>query len=80
MVADWVKFLRKENREVSENIHKVVEKLLNWNLEWLDIKPIIWYKNYYRCRIWKVRIVYISNGKETFIKNIWYRGDIYNNL
>jgi hypothetical protein len=39
-----------------------------------------WQKdNLYRCRIWKIRIIFLKGEKKWFIKGIGYRWNVYKN-
>lgn len=77
MVSDWIKFLRKQKKEVSQNIRNAIFQILSHDFDWLDIKQMEWKKWYFRCRVWKIRILfYIENG-EYIIDKIWFRWDIY---
>jgi hypothetical protein len=78
MVAIWIKFLKSQNKDISLKIYEIIEKIINWDTTWLDIKPLSWKENYFRCRIWNIRIIYTKNiNWEIEIKKIWYRWDIY---
>jgi len=78
MVAIWIKFLKSQNKDISFKIYDIVEKIINWNTTWLDIKSLSWKENYFRCRIWNIRIIYTKNiSWEVEIKKIWYRWDVY---
>lgn len=77
MVATWIKFLKKEPKEKSQKIFDIVWDIINWNTRHLDIKPMNWQKNIYRCRVWDIRIVYENNNWNVLIRTIWYRWDIY---
>jgi len=77
MVLDWIKFLRKLNKDKQLIIFDIVEKILIWNLDELDIKPISWKRWYFRCRIWDLRVIYFIENNKKFIKKIWNRWDIY---
>ncbi len=77
MVAKWIKFLRKQDKEISFKIYNIVEKILLWNFEWLDIKKIRWKNWYYRCRVWLIRIIFIDVNWKIIIDKIWYRWEVY---
>ena len=75
MVAKWIKIVRKENNK--EKIFQTIEKILWWNLEWLDIVSIIGKKWYFRCRIWNIRIIFFIKDWQYFVDSVWYRWNIY---
>jgi hypothetical protein len=77
MVLDWVKFLRKQDINISIKIYEVIEQILSWNFDWLDIKPLKWRYWFYRCRIWNIRIVFINMKWSISVYKIWTRWDIY---
>ena len=77
MVVDWIKFLRKQDINISIKIYNIIEQLLSWNFEWLDIKPLKWSNWYYRCRVWGIRIIFININWKITIYKIWTRWDIY---
>ena len=75
MVKEWLKIVNKANSK--KTILIVIWKILDWNLQWLDIKPLSWKDKYYRCRIWKFRIIYFEKKWKYYIDKVWYRWDIY---
>ncbi len=78
MVKKWIKFVRKQWRK--DEILLAVEKIKNWDFFWLDIAMISWKTGYYRCRIWKIRILFFEKGSNYYIEEVWMRGDIYKNI
>ncbi|OIP55070.1 hypothetical protein AUK10_00130 [Candidatus Gracilibacteria bacterium CG2_30_37_12] len=77
MVATWIKFLRKEKGDISFKLYEIIEKILSGDLGGLDIKTLKGNDNYFRCRIGKIRIIYVNMSGKIEIKSIGYRGDIY---
>ncbi len=75
MVSKWLKIVNKSIYR--DQIYDSVIKIKNWNWESLDIKRIWWKKWYYRCRIWKIRIIFFEKDWNYFVDEVWYRGDIY---
>lgn len=75
MTKKWIKILQKENNK--KEILKTIELLLTWNFDWLDVIKMKWLENYYRCRIWKIRIIFFENNWKYYVDKIWYRWDIY---
>lgn len=54
-----------------------IKKIIAWKTESLDIKPLVWKKDTYRCRIWKYRIIYTIEKWIVIIRKIGSRWDIY---
>ncbi len=77
MVLSWIKFLNKQNKDISLNLKEVILKIKSNNIVWLDIKPLEWKNNHFRCRVWKIRVLYHYNDKEIIIDKIWFRWDVY---
>jgi len=75
MVQKWIKFVRKENNKVL--ILETISQILSGNFSWLDIIKVSWKQWYYRCRIWKIRIIFFEKNWEYYVSGVWYRGDIY---
>lgn len=71
------KFLLKLTSIERENILFIIEKILIWQLEWLDVKKLQNEENLYRVRKWKIRIVFSMVNKEIQIIDINYRWQIY---
>jgi hypothetical protein len=40
MVQEWIKFLQKQNKKISEEIKIIILQILSQELENLDIKPL----------------------------------------
>jgi len=77
MVLDWIKFIRKLDNKKQDVIFKVIKNIISWDISWLDIKPILWKKGYFRCRVWDLRIIYLIEINKIFIKKVWNRWDVY---
>ncbi len=75
MTKKWLKILKKENNR--EEILIIIRQLLTWNFYDLDVIKLRWTNNYYRCRIWKIRIIFFEESWRYFVDKIWYRWDIY---
>lgn len=75
MTKKWIKILKKENNK--EEILAIVNQLLTWDFDWLDVIKMQWTNNYYRCRIGKIRIIFFSENGKYYVDKIWYRGDVY---
>jgi len=77
MVKVWQKKLLKLDSKLKLKIEKTLKLILNKKLDWLDIKPLKWSLNYFRCRIWQIRIIFYIKNWKIKIKNLWFRWDIY---
>lgn len=53
-----MKFILKLNLKQQIVLKEIIDKILVWNFEWLDIRKINWKMDYYRCRSWKIRIIF----------------------
>ena len=58
-------------------IMNIMISIQSGNFERLDIKKMTWEDNMYRVRKWNIRIVYTLSNNKWLIKNIEYRGNIY---
>ena len=77
MTKSWKKFLLKTNKSIRKKLEIIIEKILLNDFEWLHIRPLIWKNNYYRVRLWQIRIIFKKDENENIIEEIWYRWDIY---
>jgi len=78
MVKQYLKRLKKMPPHFQFKFINVIENIKNWELENLDVKELIWKKWYFRCRIWKFRIIFYKNkNNEYIIDEIWSRWEIY---
>ena len=75
MVQKRLKIINKSGKR--DELLVVVAKVLDWNRDDLDIKKMDGSKNYYRCRIGKIRIIFFEENGQYYIDKVWYRGDIY---
>lgn len=57
----------------------ILPKIKNLQLRGLDVKPLKNYKNYYRVRHGKVRIVFYRDDKKKMgiVSNVAFRKDVY---
>ncbi len=76
-MKQWQKYLATLPIAMQNQIATVLWLLIAWNYENLDIKKLQWEKNLYRCRVWKLRIIYSSLWDSIIIKYIWPRWDVY---
>ncbi len=78
MVKWWIKFVRKQWRK--QDILDAVKKIEVWDFSWLDITSISWKNNHYRCRIWKVRILFYEENSKYYIYGVGMRWSIYKGI
>ena len=77
MTKKWLKILQRENNK--EEILRIILLICDWNWDGLDIIKMKWTENYFRCRIWKIRIIFFEQNGKYFVDKIWYRWDVYKN-
>lgn len=77
MVEDWKKELKKISKSWRSDMKALIEKLLLWKFDWLDVKKIQWKDNFFRCRLWIYRGVFRIQWSDVIIIKIWNRWDIY---
>lgn len=65
-----LKYIEKLNSLQQDILDTVVDKIIAWDLDWLDIKPLKWSFNNRRCRIWKLKIVF--KKKRWFLRDNRY--------
>lgn len=75
MTKSWEKYIQKN--VLKNELKKIIEDISNDNLQDYEIKALSWYKNYYRIRKWKIRIVFIKNNSWNEIVAVDTRWDIY---
>ncbi len=78
MVKDYLKRLRKMPPHFQFKFINIIDSIEKWNLDELDIKELSWKKWFFRCRVWKFRIIFYKDlNWNYFIEEIWSRWDIY---
>ena len=55
----------------------IIEKILKNDFEGLEVQVLLWKQNFYKIRVWKIRVIFIKSDDENIIEDIWYRWDIY---
>ena len=75
-----MKFLLKLNIKQQIILKEIIDKILFKNINWLDIKKISWKSNFYRCRSWKIRIIFYEENEKYFIFDIDFRWRVYKSL
>jgi len=73
----WIKDINKLNSKNKNIIWNIIEKIISFNWDTLDIKKMNWFQNIYRCRYWKYRILFSVKWKEIFIEWFWPRWWMY---
>jgi mRNA-degrading endonuclease RelE of RelBE toxin-antitoxin system len=79
MVKSWQKYIDKLSNKEKIIFKNVIEKIILWDFDELDIKKLSWFKEIYRCRIWWKRILFEITNNWIEILKIWPRWDIYKN-
>lgn len=78
MVKKYIKRLKKMPPDFQFKFINVIDDIENWRFDKLDITDLVWKIDYFRCRIWKFRIIFYKNSSwEYIIDSIWSRWDIY---
>ena len=78
MVDRAAKFFRKLNAKQYERVYRTADKIKKNKLQGLDIKPLTGRRHWYRCRVGKVRIIFIKTGSgRNVIHTIDFRGGAY---
>lgn len=75
MVKEWQKQLEKFSQ--IEILKEIIQNILIDKLESYSVKKLTWYKDLYRIRKWKIRIVFKKNDEEIKIVNIDTRWWVY---
>ena len=75
MVKNWQKQLNKFSHIFW--LKEIVKDILLDNISDYDIKKLSWYRDLYRLRKWKIRIIFRKNIYKIDIINIDTRWDIY---
>jgi len=75
-----MKFILKLELKQQIILKEIIDKILSWNLKWLDVSKISWKENFYRCRNWKIRIIFYEDNKRYFIYDVDFRWRIYKSL
>ena len=71
------KFIRELNKKWADKIRKAFSDIVLLNLSPYDIEKMKSYKNLYRLRLGKIRIVFRKEGKLGNPIYIEYRGEAY---
>lgn len=75
------KFLRTLQPKLKNRLISVIAAILSNHLEGLDIKPLRGKKNWFRCRIGNIRIIFVRLGSGlNEVIDIDFRGNIYKDL
>lgn len=72
-----MKFILKLDIKQQIILKKLIDKILAWKIDGLDIKKISWKENYYRCRNWKVRIIFYKENDKHYIYDVDFRWRVY---
>ena len=77
MVKSWQKFLKKQNLRSKNRLDNIIDRIISWNYKNLDVIRKKWESNIFRCRVWKIRIIFFDDWDNIIIKEIWNRWNIY---
>lgn len=78
MVDQPTKFVRRLDAKQSKRVRVAVNKILTNNLAKLDVKPLQGHKGWYRCRVGKIRIIFVKTSTgHNIIHTIDFRGGVY---
>jgi len=72
-----MKFIFKLDLKQQILLKNIIDKILLWDLQWLDIVKMSWKDEFYRCRAWKVRIIFYKQEDKYYIYDIDFRWRIY---
>ena len=61
-------------------IKNIIKDIINNDLDNYDIKKLSWYKNVFRIRKGKIRIVFKKENKKNILLRIETRWDVYKGL
>lgn len=78
MVKQYLKRLKKMQPNFQFKFINTIDSIEKWDLNKLDITELKWKRWYFRCRIWKFRIIFYKNlNWDYIIEKIWSRGNVY---
>lgn len=79
MVKKWKKLTDKFTKSGGRsNLATDVENIEKWiNLELYDIKPLLWFKDQFRVRLWDYRLIFEKTDNWNKILKIDKRWDVY---
>lgn len=75
MVKTWQKQLEKFSHILW--LKEIIKDILSDNISDHDVKKLSWYKDLYRLRKWKIRIIFRKNIYKIDVINIDTRWDVY---
>ena len=75
MTKSWEKYISKN--KFRNELKKIVEDISNDDLSWYVLVKLKWYKNHYRIRKGKIRIVFIRQSIWNEIVAVDTRWDVY---
>ena len=75
MVKTWQKQLEKFSHILW--LKEIIKDILSDNISDYDVKKLSWYRDLYRLRKWKIRIIFRKNIYKIELISIDTRGDVY---
>ncbi|MEK7126862.1 MAG: hypothetical protein AAB848_02035 [Patescibacteria group bacterium] len=76
----YLKFIQKLSVKDREKVLEIWRRIINSDLEKLNVKKLSGFQNYYRVRAGKIRFVFKMENSRNILINIDYRKDAYRNL
>jgi len=80
MVKKWEKNLRSIQKTTGINFDEILKDIQENRLEEYDVKPLSWYRNKYRLRIWRYRVIFDKIDWKNIVQKINSRWRIYKKL
>ncbi|MFN7161026.1 MAG: type II toxin-antitoxin system RelE family toxin [Candidatus Gracilibacteria bacterium] len=74
------KFLKNLSHSERELLREIILRIVQNNLETLDVKKLQSTKNLYRIRKGNIRIVFVKQKSQNVLINIYFRKDAYKDL
>lgn len=69
MVQAWLKIVNKSWRK--DDLLNAIQKILNWDFQWLDVKRLNWEYWFFRCRIGNIRIIFCQRNGKRYVDRVW---------
>lgn len=79
-MKNYLKFLQRLPKPLRLKLIGIIERIALNDLKDLDIKLLTEKSHFYRCRVGKIRIIFIKDEQECIIYDVGFRGDVYKNL
>jgi len=73
MVKKWQKKIDKLDENLSKNLYLIVNDTINLRLDLYKIDKMEWFKDLYKIRKWKIRIIFFKTKERWIIEKIDFR-------